>query len=108
MLSSIIQSISATSSDMYLTLQFLTVSLLGQVRFLFPVLPLINLAAAPALARLYINRRKQWLGRAVFLAAASLLAASLLATGLMTWASSHNYPGGYALKRLHELDAVGT
>ncbi|KAK9831764.1 hypothetical protein WJX74_008605 [Apatococcus lobatus] len=77
-----------------------------EVRFLFPVLPLLNLAAASALARLYINRHKQWLGSAAFAAAAALLVANLLATALMTWASAHNYPGGFALRRLHQLDAV--
>ena len=78
------------------------------MRFLFPVLPLLNLGAAVALARLWISCRKSWLRAGALLGVLGLLAASALATGLMLWASSHNYPGGHALQELHCMYAVCT
>ena len=64
-----------------------------QVRFLFPVLPLFNAAAAAAAARAWQNRGKstRWKLAGSFMAA--VLAASWLASGVMLYISAHNYPG---------------
>ena len=80
-----------------------------EVRFLFPVLPLFNMCAAAALARLYASRcdcpvrlagrlslvphrRKSATRMLFFLAGASLVAASVAAKAVMTWAAHWNYP----------------
>ena len=76
------------------------------MRFLLPVLPLLNIAAAAGLMRAYQNRRKGpgWAG--VWLAAVALLACSAAAAVLMTVVSRVNYPGGHALARLHATEAA--
>ena len=76
-----------------------------QVRFLFPVLPLFNVAAAAGLVRLHRNRRKGLLWVGLWLAALALLACSAAAAVLMTAASRGNYPGGHALAELHAAEA---
>ncbi|EIE22326.1 Alg9-like mannosyltransferase [Coccomyxa subellipsoidea C-169] len=76
-----------------------------EVRFLLPVLPLFNVAAAAAAWRLWINRRKSIVWRFGCWCAVALLAATLAATVLMTAVSLQNYPGGYALAKLHRLES---
>ena len=77
-----------------------------QVRFLLPVLPLLNIAAAAGLRRAYQNRRKGpgWAG--LWLAAVAVLVCSAAAAVLMTMVSRANYPGGHALARLHATEAA--
>ena len=77
-----------------------------EVRFLFPVLPLWNAAAAVTLQRLWVNRSKSALRAALLAAAAAALAAGLGLTALTAAASVHNYPGGEALQALHRLGAA--
>ncbi len=76
-----------------------------QVRFLFPVLPLFNVAAAAGLMRLYRNRRKGLFWQGLWLTALALLAGSAAAAVLMTAVSRCNYPGGYALAEMHAAEA---
>jgi alpha-1,6-mannosyltransferase len=76
-----------------------------QVRFLFPVLPLFNMAAAAAVVRLHRNRRKGPVWAGLWLVAGALLAGSAAAAVLMAAVSRLNYPGGHALARLHALEA---
>jgi hypothetical protein len=77
-----------------------------QVRFLFPVLPLFNVAAAAGFVRLAQNRRKSRVWAAAHGAAVAAVAATAAAMSLMSAASRHNYPGGHALARLHALEAA--
>lgn len=77
-----------------------------EVRFLFPVLPLWNAAAAVTLQRLWVNRRKSGLRAAALAAAAAALAAGLGLTALTAAASARNYPGGEALQALHRVGAA--
>jgi len=70
-----------------------------ELRFIFPTLPLFNLAASTVLARIWNNRRKRKL---VALAAAGGLALSLCLVFVFTAASAVNYPGGVAFQRLHD------
>lgn len=72
-----------------------------QVRFLFPVLPLFNVAAAAGLVRLYRNRRKGLFWQGLWLTALAALACSVAAVVLMTAVSRCNYPGGHALAKMH-------
>ncbi|DBA87838.1 TPA: hypothetical protein ACH3X1_004835 [Trebouxia sp. C0004] len=75
-----------------------------RVRFLLPVLPVLNIASAAALARIWNNRYKQaWLLPG--LAACLLVLGSTCATSVMLTVSRHNYPGGHALHELHKWQA---
>lgn len=76
-----------------------------QVRFLFPVLPLFNIAAATGAVRLYQNRRKGPIWAGLGCMAAAFLGGTAIATLLMTAVSHYNYPGGHALARLHAVEA---
>lgn len=69
-----------------------------ELRFIFPTLPLFNVAAATTLSRVWNNRRKRPL---VAVIAAGLLFTSLALVCVFTAASSVNYPGGVAFHRLH-------
>ncbi|GMH40751.1 hypothetical protein BSKO_08655 [Bryopsis sp. KO-2023] len=75
-----------------------------EVRFLFPVLPLFNIAASTAFTRILINRKKSM--RKFITCCLSMLSIAIMAgaSGAMLWASIHNYPGGTALQRLHEIE----
>ena len=68
----------------------------AQVRFLFPVLPLFNIGAAVAVARIASGRHWSAATRAAHLGCCSVLAMGFLVTLLITAASRHNYPGGEA------------
>jgi len=62
------------------------------VRFLFPVLPLFNAAAAAALARFYNNRYKSPFSFILFLGCVGLVLITLAAKVVMTLAAYWNYP----------------
>lgn len=71
-----------------------------KVRFLLPVLPVYNIAAAAALSRIWNNRHKTaWSLPSI--AAALLLVGTACATAVMLAVSRHNYPGGHAMHELH-------
>eukprot|EP00928_Gymnodinium_smaydae_P090638 TRINITY_DN7440_c0_g1_i1.p1 TRINITY_DN7440_c0_g1~~TRINITY_DN7440_c0_g1_i1.p1 ORF type:complete len:509 (-),score=106.13 TRINITY_DN7440_c0_g1_i1:115-1512(-) len=70
-----------------------------ELRFLFPALPLFNVAAAAGAARCW--RLKGVLRAVAALALAALAMGTLLATCVLTAASARNYPGGVAMVRLH-------
>ena len=76
-----------------------------QVRFLLPILPVLNTAAAAALARIWNNRHKT-ATLAATTAAFLLIAGSMLAATIMLIVSRHNYPGGLALADLHQWQAL--
>jgi alpha-1,6-mannosyltransferase len=71
-----------------------------ELRFLLPVLPLFNVAAAMALAAAWRRRGVAGKGLAAFALAATATAAAGFAA-----AAARNYPGGVALMRLHALAA---
>eukprot|EP01102_Stenamoeba_stenopodia_P007552 TRINITY_DN2117_c0_g3_i3.p1 TRINITY_DN2117_c0_g3~~TRINITY_DN2117_c0_g3_i3.p1 ORF type:complete len:362 (+),score=37.61 TRINITY_DN2117_c0_g3_i3:116-1201(+) len=87
-----------------------------ELRFIFYALPIFNLSAAVAVSRLYkgfakdaeeqqtSKGRKTSLYRLLFLGAVGLLALSALVSAFSLLVSSHNYPGGYALKALHNIE----
>lgn len=73
-----------------------------ELRFIFPALPLLNLAAAAGAGRLL--RCKGTLRKVTMLAVIGLLAGSCLATTVFATASALNYAGGTAMVALHELE----
>jgi alpha-1,6-mannosyltransferase len=74
-----------------------------EVRFLFPVLPLWNLSAAAAVSWLQRRRAQSIVWRLVWLAFIAALLAGVGTTVVSVAASKSNYPGGTALRLLHQL-----
>lgn len=74
-----------------------------QLRFLLPVLPLLNIPAAAALAWLWQRRGKSKVRAVQLLIAAAMVSLSFVLACLFLAVSGINYPGGEALSLLHEL-----
>lgn len=72
-----------------------------ELRFIFPGLPLLNVAAALSCARVL---RWKSLKSALILGVVALCVGSFLATLVMSWASFLNYPGGVAMAGLHSIE----
>ncbi|KAJ1819694.1 hypothetical protein LPJ56_001523 [Coemansia sp. RSA 2599] len=62
-------------------------------RFILPAVPIFNICAATGVSRLRVRRL-----------AAAACCASLAVSVFMAYISSLNYPGGYALARLHAIE----
>ena len=76
-----------------------------ELRFIIYVFPLLNVAAAEACKRLWEARSKP----SIFRKLASLIAVGHLLTNIlwsvfMLYISSHNYPGGTAMMKLHQME----
>ncbi|XP_064606670.1 dol-P-Man:Man(7)GlcNAc(2)-PP-Dol alpha-1,6-mannosyltransferase-like isoform X2 [Liolophura sinensis] len=74
-----------------------------ELRFIIYTFPVLNIAASCAMSRIWLNRSKtplQWV-------TAHLVACHLFVNVFISvcflYVSSHNYPGGVAMHRLHEL-----
>lgn len=76
-----------------------------ELRFIMYVFPLLNLAAARACAWFWDRRRKSVFWCMSTLIVCFHLVANLFMTQTLLFISSYNYPGGYALLRLHDLEA---
>ncbi|XP_003741534.1 probable Dol-P-Man:Man(7)GlcNAc(2)-PP-Dol alpha-1,6-mannosyltransferase [Galendromus occidentalis] len=76
-----------------------------ELRFIMYVFPLLNLAAARACSWVWDRRRKSIFWTMSVLIVCFHLVANLFMTQTLLFISSYNYPGGYALLRLHELEA---
>ncbi|KAL6903401.1 hypothetical protein ACP4OV_004214 [Aristida adscensionis] len=75
-----------------------------ELRFIIGSIPMLNVSASLAASRLYNNRKKAGWNFLYIL----MLGAFLVSLGYSTvtfMASYNNYPGGYALKVLHEADS---
>ncbi|KAF9169245.1 dolichyl-P-Man:Man(7)GlcNAc(2)-PP-dolichol alpha-1,6-mannosyltransferase [Mortierella sp. AD010] len=71
-------------------------------RFVIYVVPVLNLGAAIALS--WVIKRKTLAYRLLAIALFGALGLNFLMSVAQSLISSHNYPGGVALQRLHELD----
>nr|CAB3487828.1 unnamed protein product [Digitaria exilis] len=77
-----------------------------ELRFIIGSIPMFNVSAALAASRLYNNRKKSgWNLLYILMLGAFLVSLGYSAVTFM--ASYNNYPGGYALKALHEADSSG-
>ncbi|XP_020574464.1 dol-P-Man:Man(7)GlcNAc(2)-PP-Dol alpha-1,6-mannosyltransferase isoform X4 [Phalaenopsis equestris] len=73
-----------------------------ELRFIICSVPIFNVSAAVASNRVYNNRRKNvW--RLLFLMLLGSLLVSLGCSAIMFLASYDNYPGGHAMKALHQM-----
>lgn len=81
-----------------------------EVRFLFPVMPLLNLAVAVGMARIHRlvfppsnkEKRVSLYAKIGFLKVVASLVLTLLASSMFLAVSQQNYPGGEALLRLEQ------
>jgi len=76
-----------------------------ELRFIIYTFPVLNTAAGASAARLWNNRSKSLLSRLISLALLGHLLLNLLASSSLLYVSSLNYPGGQAIRSLHQLEA---
>ncbi|XP_077487236.1 alg12 alpha-1,6-mannosyltransferase [Amblyomma americanum] len=76
-----------------------------ELRFILYIFPLLNVAVARACLHFWNNRLKSSWHVVCTLGICFHLVTNLFATALLLYISSHNYPGGHALKKLHEIEA---
>eukprot|EP01117_Protostelium_nocturnum_P005230 TRINITY_DN1902_c0_g1_i2.p1 TRINITY_DN1902_c0_g1~~TRINITY_DN1902_c0_g1_i2.p1 ORF type:complete len:489 (+),score=42.80 TRINITY_DN1902_c0_g1_i2:213-1679(+) len=76
-----------------------------ELRFIFYVIPIFNLMAAVGLHNLNINRHKGRLNKTLFSAGTIALLLSFIYSIMLLIVSSWNYPGGFALQKLHSLES---
>jgi len=75
-----------------------------EMRFLFPIMPILNLAAAVGMMRLHQwafpakNKSSSLIAKLAFLAGVACLLVTLLGSIIFLQVSRHNYPGGEALE----------
>ncbi|EPS65150.1 hypothetical protein M569_09628, partial [Genlisea aurea] len=73
-----------------------------ELRFIISSIPIFNLSAAVAATRIYNNRKKRF-WRILYVLMLGSFLISLGCTAVTLMASHDNYPGGRALKSLHEI-----
>jgi len=76
-----------------------------ELRFIFYVFPILNFAAAIGLVRLHNLQSKSWIFKLIYIGAIFGLIASFLGSSFILYISSHNYPGGYAMVKLHQIES---
>jgi len=76
-----------------------------ELRFILYTFPVLNTAAAASAARFWKNRSKSLVSRLFCLGLIGHLVINFLISGTLLYVSSLNYPGGEAIRRLHQLEA---
>ncbi|KAJ8302187.1 hypothetical protein KUTeg_021174, partial [Tegillarca granosa] len=79
-----------------------------ELRFIIYVFPVLNVSVACVVLRLWKNRSKSLLRKLLGYGAVLHIFGNLLSTGLFTYISYHNYPGGVAIDHLHHLEHPDT
>merc|ERR1719474_373972 len=73
-----------------------------ELRFIIYTFPVLNTAAAATAARFWINRTKSIFSSLISLAVIGHLLLNLTASFALLYISSQNYPGGQAIRLLHQ------
>ncbi|XP_033105579.1 dol-P-Man:Man(7)GlcNAc(2)-PP-Dol alpha-1,6-mannosyltransferase-like isoform X2 [Anneissia japonica] len=74
-----------------------------ELRFIIYVIPILNTAAARAVCHFFNNRKKSILMTLMSLAIVGHFVVNIAMTSGFLYLSYHNYPGGDAINRLHQL-----
>ncbi|KAL7646866.1 UNVERIFIED_CONTAM: hypothetical protein RMT77_002123 [Armadillidium vulgare] len=74
-----------------------------ELRFIIYVFPLFNLAAARACQFFWTTRLKSTSRKVFAIASALHIVGNLIFTSLFLSISSHNYPGGVAMQKFHQI-----
>lgn len=75
-----------------------------ELRFIFYALPILNLASAIFVARILQNFQKSFTYKVISVGIAGMILVTALYSMGLLYISSYNYPGGYALSSLHQLE----
>ncbi|KAH9514468.1 hypothetical protein Btru_025333 [Bulinus truncatus] len=79
-----------------------------ELRFIIYTFPVFNAVAACAMSTLLHNKDKSVLRKLMALAACCLLLVNTAVTSGFLYIAHHNYPGGAAIKLLHQLEKDST
>ncbi|MFH4973658.1 hypothetical protein AB6A40_000367 [Gnathostoma spinigerum] len=74
-----------------------------ELRFIIYVFPLLNILAATACARMWINRQKSWFRFLIAVGFALHILANMIGTVVFVYASARNYPGANAIGYLQHM-----
>jgi len=75
-----------------------------ELRFIIYAIPVLNTSAAIGILQILLwVRKRNVVSKLMYIMVAGLLFGNIVATGFLSYVSHHNYPGGVALSKLHQV-----